>query len=261
MAYVLNNIRFRSVSSKSIERYYESKSALLTILVDDNRQFSQVAREVMLLLFNSYSDWILKVESLLLNRSIVEESDLTIIFRRFEEVLESNQNIFDIHENVFVPGFMDVWTKVHAHIPDHFRTMVRRIVGKSQLEAYPIITKALVDSLHCTFFELYEVDCLLGSELVSSKSSTNASSVSSLVTYISDFDVDCYRTSGVFITKERIEYYLKHVVSPGTVLPVVVKNRTEEDLQLENGVVIGNPILSELLTDLMKNPRVNLIEI
>lgn len=56
MAYVLNNIRFRSVSSKALERYYNSKSFILNVLIDEQRQFSQVAREILLLFFNSHSD-------------------------------------------------------------------------------------------------------------------------------------------------------------------------------------------------------------
>ncbi len=261
MAYVLNNIRFRSVSSKALERYYNSKSFILNVLIDEQRQFSQVAREVLLLFFNSYSDWASKVESLLLNRNTVEETDLQIIFRRFGEVVEANKNIFSIHSDVFLPQFLDVWGEVHKHIPLNFKRNVRKTVGMSQLEAYPLIIKALVSALQSTLFELYEVDCLLGSNLVARKISTNASMQDQLITYIDSGDLDYYRATGVFIVKERLDYYLANVILPDIIVPIVVKNYTEENIALRNGVVVGDQPLAKLLTNLLENPRIKIVEI
>lgn len=261
MAYVLNNIRFRSVSSKALERYYNSKSFILNVLIDEQRQFSQVAREILLLFFNSYSDWAIKVESLLLNRSVLEETDLKIIFQRFGEVVESNKSIFTIHGDVFLPQFVDVWGAVHKHVPLNFKRKVRQTVGLSQLEAYPLIIDALVDALQSTLYELYEVDCLLGSNLVSNKISTNASMQDNLITYIDDGDLEYYRATGVFIAKERITHYLDTVILPDIVVPVVVKNYTEEKIALKNGLVVGDQPFARLLTDMLENPRIKIVEI
>lgn len=261
MAYVLNNIRFRSVSSKALERYYNSKSFILNVLIDEQRQFSQVAREILLLFFNSYSDLATKVESLLLNRSVLKETDLKIIFQRFGEVVESNKSIFTIHGDVFLPQFVDVWGAVHKHIPMNCKRKVRQTVGLSQLEAYPLIIDALVDALQSTLYELYEVDCLLGSNLVGNKISTNASMPDNLITYIDDGDLEYYRATGVSIAKERITHYLDTVILPNIVVPVVVKNYTEEKIALKNGLVVGDQPFARLLTDMLENPRIKIVEI
>ena len=261
MAYVLNNIRFRSVSSKALERYYNSKSFILNELIDERKQFSQVAREIQLLFFNSYSDWASKVESLLLNRNVVEETDIQIIFQRFGEVVNDNKQIFTIHSDVFLPKFLEVFSSVHKHIPLNFKKRVRATVGKSQLEAYPIIIDALVAALQNTLYELYEIDCLLGSNLVVDKVSSNASMQDSIITYIDNGDLAYYRETGSFVLKERLNYYLEHVVLPDVVVPLVVKNYTEENIELKNGVVVGEQPLARLLTGLQDNPRIQIVEV
>lgn len=261
MAYVLNNIRFRSVSSKALQGYYNSKSFILNELIDERKQFSQVAREVLLLFFNSYSDWASKVEHVLLNRNVVDDSDIQIIFQRFGEVIEANKHIFQIHRDVFNPEFMDVWGSIHRHIPRNFKRKVRRVSGKSQLEAYPLIIDALVAALQSTLFELYEVDCLLGSNLVERKITTNASNPDNLITYIDNDDLSYHRHTGIFIIKERLDFYLEHVVREDVVIPIVVKNYTEEKIELIEGVVVGDQPLAALLTDLQENPRLKIAEI
>lgn len=261
MAFVLNNIRFRSVSSKSLEKYYNSKSHILDQLINDKNQFSQVAREILLLFFNSYSDWASRVEYLLLNRSTVEDADVQIIFQRFGEIVESNKQIFSIHGDVFLPAFMNVWGKVHRHIPLNFKRKVRQTKGLSQLEAYPLIIDALVRALESTLFELYEIDCLLGSNLVRKKVTSNASNVDRLVTYVDNDDLMYFRDKGVFVIKERINLYLSTLILPDIILPVVVKNYSDDEVTLNNGVIIGDQPLAGLLEDLQKNPRVKIEEV
>lgn len=261
MAYVLNNIRFRSVSSKALERYYNSKSFILNELIDERKQFSQVAREIQLLFFNTYSDWASKVESLLLNRSKVDESDIKIIFQRFGEVVESNKQIFAIHSDVFRPEFLKTFAAVHKHIPQSFKRRVRESIGISQLEAYPLIIDALVAALQRTLYELYEIDCLLGSNLVANKVTSNASQQDHVITYIGLDDLRDYRETGSFITKHRLTHYLENVVMPNVVIPVKVRNYTEDFVELKNGVVVGAQPISRLLTDLQENPRIKIIEI
>lgn len=261
MAYVQNNIRFRSVSSMALRGFYNSKSFILNELIDERKQFSQVAREVMLLFFNSYSDWVTKVESLLLNRLYVDESDVYIIFQRFGEVVESNKHIFTIHNDVFLPHFMQVWGRAHRHIPKTFKRKCKQVVGMSQLEAYPLIIDALVNALQSTWYELYEIDCLLGSNMVTRRVTTNASNPDNLLTYIDEDTLDYFKQTGTFVLQERLNYYLDHVVKSDLVVPIVVKNYTEEEIALTNGVVVGDQPLARLLTDMQENPRIKIIEI
>lgn len=261
MAYVLNNIRFRSVSSKALERYYNAKSFILTELLDERKQFSKVAREIQLLFFNSYSDWASKVESLLLNRNKVEDTDIQIIFQRYGEVINDNRQIFKIHSDVFLPEFFRVFAANHKHIPENFKREVRMTSGMSQLEAYPLIIEALVSALQNTLYELYEIDCLLGSNLVPQRVTSNASMPDNIITYIDRGTLDYYRETGIFIIKERLDYYLDHVVIPDIVLPVIVKNYTEERVAMKNGVVVGDQPLARLLLELQENPRIKLVDI
>ena len=48
MAFVPNNIRFRSVTSKALEQFYNAKSYILNELITEKNQFSEVSRELLL---------------------------------------------------------------------------------------------------------------------------------------------------------------------------------------------------------------------
>jgi len=115
--------------------------------------------------------------------------------------------------------------------------------------------------LQSTLFELYEVDCLLGSNLVPKTITSNRSQVDSLITYIGVDDLEYYKKTNIFIVKERLTHYLDKVLLPDIVVPVVIKNYTDDDIALKNGVVVGDQPLGRLLTELQSNPRIQIVEI
>lgn len=259
MTYVLNNIRFRSVSSKALERYYNAKSFILNELVDEKNQFSETAREIMLLFFNNYSEWALKVESLLLNRNKVTESDVQIILTRYGELIESNKLIFSVHGEVFLNDFIKVWGKHHKHIQRNFKARVKNTVGLSQMQAYPIIIDALVNALQTTLFELYEVDCFLGSDLVESKITTNRASVDNLVTYIDGCTLDYYNTTGVNPVAERVAFYTS--IMKCSELGIVIKNYTQKSVALRESELVGSVALISMLQEVQAIPNVRIYDI
>jgi hypothetical protein len=257
--YILNNIRFRSVSSKALERYYNAKSFILNELVDEKNQFSETAREIMLLFFNNYSEWALKVESLLLNRTTITEDDVQIILTRYGELIESNKLIFGVHAEVFKPEFISVWGKNHKHIQRTFKDVIKSSVGLSQMQAYPIIIDALVSALQTTLFELYEVDCLLGSDLVLKKVTSNRTSVANLVTYVDECTENYYNKHGVNVIAERVRSYSDILKVPE--LDVVIKNYTQKSVALRESDLVGNVALTSLLREVQSLPGVKIIDV
>lgn len=261
MAYVLNNIRFRSVSSKALERFYNAKAFMLNEILDERKQFSPAAREIPLLLFNSYSEWIFSTESLLLNKDILSQEDLDLIFERQDSLLALNDQIFTIHDSVFLPEFVSIWKQTNVHVVNNFRRRARQTVGMHHIAAFPLLVEALVSGLQTTLFELYELDCLLGSNLVEHQLSTNSSHQDYLITYVDTESLWYAKSHNIFMLKERLDVYCSQVVKPDVSIPILVKNYTEESVALKNGVVVGQQPLARLLTDLMANPRIKIVEI
>lgn len=258
MAFVQNNIRFRSVAAKSLEYFYNSKAFMLNDLILEKNQFSEVARESLLLLFNSFSLWASEVEYLMLNKPVIGENEINVVVERIEKIHRSHCNIFDIHTDVFVPKFISVWQDAHTETRNAFVLQVRKATGESQLEAYPLIINALVTMLQSTMYELYEIDCLLGSNFVVEQCTANRSNTNRLVAYVDNFALDYYKATGIFLLSERIRQYL--LVSCGT-LPLAIKNYSSEVITFSNGLVSGDEPLASLLRLLQEDSRIELLEI
>lgn len=261
MAYVLNNIRFRSVSSKSLERYFNAKSFILNQLADERKQFSRTAREILLLTLNNYSEWLLKVEASMYNITEVTEENMDLMFKRQDEILSTNYELIDAHPSVFAPEFVRVWKHIRDTTLNHFRLKAIQAKGLSPLEAYPLIVDTLVSSLHVTMFELYELDCLLGSDLCKEQVTENRCHVHHLLTYLNDEDLDYYRRTGLCPLIERLETYFKEVFKEGFEVPIILKNYTEVRLALKEGKVIGDITTAKLLNGLVDKYKVNIVEI
>lgn len=261
MAYVMNNIRFRSTSSKVIERFYNAKSFILNEMLDERKQFSPTARELLLLLFNSYSGWILQVESLMLNKTVITEDDLNTIYEGQAATMASNEEILNIHDTLFVPEFVSTWKGVHVHVTNNFIRRVGETVGLTNLEAFPLLVDALIGGLQTTLFELYELDCLLGSNLAREVVTTNGRHQEHMITYVDSETLNHASATGVFALAERLKYYDEHVFRQDCTIPLLVKNYTEESVALKNGTVVGEQPLARLLTELMTNPRIKIVEI
>lgn len=259
MSYVPNNIRFRTVSSKSLERYYNAKSFILNELIDERNQFSETAREIMLLLFNHYSKWVTTIESLMLNRDILTEGDIQIILKRYGEVVEVNKTVFSVHKEIFLGSFLEVWTPHHKIICNHFKDSIKQVSGMSNILAYPVIIESLVSALQTTLFELYEVDCFLGSNLVQAPVTSNRSNVDNLVAYIDGNTLDIYKSTGVNPLRERILKYSR--LAFAIPLNVKIKNYTQKSVALKESKLIGNDTLVLLVDELRDIPNVNILDI
>jgi hypothetical protein len=236
------------VAAKSLEFFYNAKAFMLNDLILEKNQFSEVARETLLLLFNSYSQWATEVEYLMLNKAVLSEQEIGIILDRVESIESRHQNIFDIHTSVFVPEFMRVWYDTHKQTKEAFVQKVRKIEGISQLEAYPLVINALVGMLQGTLYELYEIDCLLGSNFVSNRCTLNRSNTNRLVAYVDDFALSYYRDTGVFLLQNRVKLYSGLACTDR--LPMTIKNYSSEVVSMVDSVIQGDEPLASLLKQL-----------
>lgn len=262
--YVQNNIGFRVVSSKNLENFYRFKSSVLFELDNERNKFSGVAKEIMLLFLHKYSTWCTTVEALLINRHVIDETDIQIILQRYGEIVEENRQTFRIYNPIFDPEFVSVWRKNHKHVQYSFKERVRATVGLRNTEAYPLIIDALVQALDSTKYELYEVDCLLGSSYVKKCITTNNSlqGNANLSMYVSNDILQYYYEKDVNLIKSRLQFYKETVLQDDVELNLVIKNYTNEKAFKDvAGNIIGSQTLKTFLTELNDLDYVNVVEI
>lgn len=249
MNFVKNNIRFRSVAAKALEYFYNSKAFMLNDLILERNQFSEVARETLLLLFNGYSRFVNELESMMLNRYIMDSSDINQIVGHLESIHQTNCNVFDGHYNLFDPQFIRAWQKTHSQNQNALILRVKGILNLTQMEAYPSIVNSIVYALQATLYELYELDCLLGSNFVTKRCTCNRSNTNKLVAYVDDYALDYYSATGTFLLHERIQQYLGMVCEP---FPLTIKNYSSETVSMLNGKIEGDDPLATLLKQLQE---------
>ena len=250
-----NNIIYRSVAACALEHFYGAKSYMLNVAVNEQNQFSETARETLLLLFNSYCKWAQIVESLFLNKPILTRSEVEACIDVANEIQNDHQYIFREHPHIFNPKFMQIWYEANAHTRQAFRNTILSTEGQSHLEAYPLIIAALGSALQMCMYELYEVDCLLGSDLVSDQCTTNRSNSNRMVLYVDNFALDYHKKTGIFMCLERLKVYSQVTACR---IPALVKNHTTSNLRY-TGTIEGDDPLASLLQQCVE--YVNIIDV
>jgi len=241
--FIKNNIRFRSVAAYSLEHFYAAKSYMLNVVINEQNQFSEVAKETLLLLFNSYSKWAHEVESIFLNRPTLTRAEIDATLDAEQRLQNWHRQVFVENPDLFTQKFVEIWWAVNAHTRKAFQTTIRSVEGQSHLEAYPIIMATLGSTLQNCMYELYEIDCLLGSDFVEDRCSTNRSNSNRMVMYVDNYALDYFYKTGVFMFEERIRYYNTIACRR---LPTLVKNHSTCNLSY-SGVIEGDEPLATLL--------------
>ncbi len=234
MSYTPNNIRFRAVSSKALEAFYANKSFMLTELLDDSKQFSTVARECLLLLYSEYSQWTHFLERVMLKSQVLGSGEIKGLLASKQELEFKCVQIFKTHFNTFKPEFINIWLSTHHHSQVAYDRCLERLENTPSIEAYPAAISGLTNLLQTSLFELYELDCLLGSNLVLDKVTENRCNPDNLVLYVDNFALEYQARYGIFLTAERARIYSQRVIGKA---PAIIKNYAADTL-----IYPGNPL-------------------
>lgn len=224
MAFVRNNIRYRSAASKALEGYYNSKAFILNQLVTSDNGFGEEAKEILLLLFNRHADWLFHTESLLLDKAEVSEDDIQAMQAELSRVTNLVKETLQENADVFTEEYIEHWLFIHQQKFEVLIKMLEDVQGMTQIIAFPYVTECLIEYLNSTLFELYELDCLLGSEVVRNKLSTNDSHPYTMVLHIDDISLQYSSERDVSAEVERIEYYEKKVLDRRSKIHVKVRD-------------------------------------
>lgn len=212
MTFVRNNIRYRSAASKALEGYYNSKAFILNELISRKNGFSETAKEILLLLLNKHADWLAYSEQLLLDKNSVSNEDARLMCASLQKVAQEVDAIFAEHDEVFDADFIQHWIKIRQPSVVTLCDSVMQAEGMTQIIAFPYATECLIEYLNATLFELYELDCLLGSNLVKQQQSSNCTQPEKLILCVDDMASRYHSLTGSRAELERFNYYVDVVI-------------------------------------------------
>lgn len=259
MAFVSNNIKYRSTTAKALEWYYNTKAFILNELSDSRNDFSKGARELLLMLLNNYKEWTDFTEQYLLDKKIVAKQDVDVVVANLQRIESVNLTVFDLHTEVFPPELLKLWKTAGESTSHYLYNRIQKAAGMDHLEAYPYLINCLLSSLQSTMYTLYEIDCLLGCELLEGRPiTTNQSNPNRLIVIIDENDLDAITEVGGFSPLERLRLYIQFVDKHS---PVLIKNLSSFDVTYlpSSGELIGDPVITRQLMPIVS--EFNVVEI
>lgn len=232
MAFVRNNIRYRSAASKAMEGYYNSKAFILNELINPDNGFSETAKEVVLLLFNRHTDWLSYSEHLLLDKSEIGPDEINSMQVSLGSIAISIQKTFDENSDIFDSVFIRHWTHIHYNNLKVMKAALAEAEGMPQLIAFPYATECLVEYLNTTLFEIYELDCLMGSNFVKEQVTSNNSQPEKLILFMDDGTLSQRSAEDKQPELERFMHYVDELIDEEKQFCVEVRdysNRAENE--------------------------------
>jgi hypothetical protein len=256
MAFVRNNIRYRSAAAKALEGYYNAKAFFLNDMIKQDNGFSETARELLLLLFNKHADWLSFSENRLLNKQYVSQQEVEDMKTHFLSEYDEIEKILKENDDVFNPVFIKHWFNVHRPIMDSMLESITKINGMSQIVGFPLATECLIDYLNVTLFEIHELDCLLGSNLVDEKVTDNTTHSESVLLFVDDVTLDLGYITGNRPEVQRLNYYVQNVLSIDKQFPIEIRDYAH----LTSNKDKQTSVYSAIRTDLANFTRVTGVE-
>lgn len=160
MIIVRNNIAFRVESSQAIAKFKQHENFILGQILYGKYDFSETSREIILLNFRLWTDWLNQIENTI---SFLEEEKLTqsdknhILYKakavenKYTKALISNSEIFKTKKS-------KCWLEVHKIVGyEHLIGEINKIVGCSKVRAFNTIVDALIETMLMVMYELWEI--------------------------------------------------------------------------------------------------------
>jgi len=158
--FVPNNIGLRKITSLCISKYKEAQAAALYDLSSSpTHQFSDTAREVLLLKYDIWFKWIIEIEDVLRRKQLSEDTRQIIL--EISNALEEEYTSTVLqYKDIFDQKYIKVWIKVHSFLHKYLKVKITQISIKDISKFMIEITDTLITVMHNTLFELHEIDSL-----------------------------------------------------------------------------------------------------
>ncbi len=161
--FIENNIRFRIISSKMLERYKNTQSFTLTEMLHGQYEFSKTSRETILLSMDRWFQWLLFFEKeLIKNKENIFTEHLCL--EMIEESHETTRSVRDTlvkFPDIFEREATEMWLTSTQTSFLGWSEVLASYVGKENIEAFSGVATFLTEIMETMKFILYEIDYLV----------------------------------------------------------------------------------------------------
>lgn len=162
-SFVENNVKYRIASSRAIAKYKHSQAFLLSELsFNPYHEFSREAKEIILLKYDIWFDFLCEVEQFLLvsHSETMTKDFIDFVISLSDERVEYYHETMISNEEVFERKFLSVWEEVHTEIYNLFKKNISELYNITTGEFFGKMTDLLINTMNHTLFEVHEIDIL-----------------------------------------------------------------------------------------------------
>ena len=161
--FVENNIHFRIISSKILERYKSTQSFVLTEMIHGQFKFSKTSREIALLKMDIWFLWLNDFESYLIHKAgnIFEQKDVEYATNEINITREYYRSTVDSRDDIFDRSFVSVLNRIDDLKFKDSEMFITECSGKSLIDTFASVSNFLIEIIDTLKFELYEIDYLI----------------------------------------------------------------------------------------------------
>ncbi len=165
--FIANNIKYRMASGRAIASYKSAQVFLMNeVAFNPFHSFSTVAKEILLLKYDVWFDFLCEVEQYLLveDGKYVTESNIETIKLLSDERVQYYEYVMAENPGIFDDKYLVIWKEVHKLVYNFLTEQLNDLVGLNKSEGFKKLTNDLINIMNHTLYELYEVDILMFSD-------------------------------------------------------------------------------------------------
>jgi len=162
--FVKNNIKYRIAAGSSIAKYKHSQAFLLSELAfNPFHEFSVEAKEILLLKYDVWFDFLCEVEQFLLvmESDTTDQATIKNVINMSDERVEYYKETLTSNDSIFSKEYTSLWLEVHEMSYRLLVSDINDMTGLTHAEFFASMTSKLINTMNHTLYELQEIDILL----------------------------------------------------------------------------------------------------
>lgn len=220
--YIPNNINFRISSSSAIANFKKDQAFDFNEIANGNFKFHKVSKEILLLNYEIWFKFILRLEKLFV-RNHIETEGITKelashIITLADEAIGEIEDTMISHPVIFDSAARNIIKETHAIFIEYIFSTIKQRVNDLVPVAFTAIVNVISESLHNLLFQLHEYEAL-----VKIKNNQSEDTIP-FVSYTSTCK-KVHEAIGQFPLEHRMQIYKKYFGSN----KYIIKNYTTAD--------------------------------
>lgn len=203
-----NNIEFRIVSSKAMEKFKNVQSFQLGQLINGKFFFAQQRRELLLLEYDIVTKWLTEIESSIIAQSKVDINMVVgLAFKSHKKIQET----VELYPDKFDTEFTKIYSEMHDYVFNKLLYLIDRLDTSSTYKFYTSLVDLVIASMDHTLIEIHELNNILEVDNNLQRANNGKFILETPPKiYITNISIESFVKHDFSFTKERIAMYKKY---------------------------------------------------